>query len=397
MMRRTLAWVWGVLLVAIVLLASRQAEAYPWMIRHQYGGCAQCHTDPSGGGLLTAYGRAQSGLLLRTRYGSERKAEEAGPADDFAFGAVALPDWLQLGGTYRGMGMAMIPPAGKTSYQFVQMQADAKAHVRAGPLRLYASVGGEPSGASRAIVARMGGGGLVSREHWVGLALADEAVLVRAGRISLPFGIRMIEHTMWVRETTRTDINAAQQHGVSLAWNLDWMRGEAMGIAGNYQVKPDAFRERGYSAYVEFTPAPIVGFGASSLLAHAAEDYLLLTANTRQSHGLFARVSPWQPLVLMVEGDYLHDSPSGIPSSSGYAGMLTADLEAIQGLHFAATGETMNRGTPGEKTSLGGWLTGTWFFAPHADVRFDAIRSRMSAGGMTLGVTTLLAQLHFFL
>lgn len=396
-MRRTLGWLWGVLLIACVLLASREAQAYPWMIRHQYTGCAQCHTDPSGGGLLTAYGRAQSGLLLRTRYGAERKAEEAGRADDFAFGAVTLPEWLQLGGTYRGMGMAMIPPAGKTSYSFVQMQADAKAHVSAGPVRVYASVGGEPSGASRAIVARAGGGGLVSREHWIGLDLADSALLVRAGRIALPFGIRMIEHTMFVRESTRTDMNAAQQHGVSLAWSLDWMRGEVMGVAGNYLVKPDAFRERGYSAYVEFTPAPVVGLGASSLLTHAAEDYLLLTGNTRQAHGAFARVSPWQPLVLMVEGDYLHQTPSGIPSSSGYAGMLTADLEPLQGLHFAATGETMNRGTPGEKASLGGWLSTTWFFAPHADVRLDAIRNRMSAGGMTLGVTTLLAQLHFFL
>ncbi len=30
------------------------------------------------------------------------------------------------------------------------------------------------------------------------------------------------------------------------------LRFEVMAIAGNYQIEPDAYRERGYSGYVEF-------------------------------------------------------------------------------------------------------------------------------------------------
>jgi hypothetical protein len=39
--------------VAVVLLWSRPAQAYSWMIKHSYGGCTVCHTDPSGGEMLT--------------------------------------------------------------------------------------------------------------------------------------------------------------------------------------------------------------------------------------------------------------------------------------------------------------------------------------------------------
>ena len=53
-----------------VLLLSRTAAAYPWMIRHEYTQCANCHADPAGGGLLNTYGRAQGEILMRMRYGS---------------------------------------------------------------------------------------------------------------------------------------------------------------------------------------------------------------------------------------------------------------------------------------------------------------------------------------
>ena len=50
------------------LYASR-SEAYPWMIRHGHDGCAQCHMDPSGAGLLTTYGREIGEAELPMRYG----------------------------------------------------------------------------------------------------------------------------------------------------------------------------------------------------------------------------------------------------------------------------------------------------------------------------------------
>jgi hypothetical protein len=383
----------AVLLALCLLAYPRSAEAHSWMIRHQYAGCSMCHTDPSGAGLLTPYGRAQGELLLRTRYGAERDAEEPGKAGEFLLGVVTLPDWLLLGGNYRGMYVLTHPRGGRTDQAWLNMQADVAAHVSAGPIRAYGSVGYAQSGALGAVVA----GNLVSREHWLGAAFGDETYLVRAGRIMLPFGLRIIEHTLWVRQATRTDINAAQQHGVAFAWSAERWRGELMAIAGNFQTRPDAFRERGYSGYVDWSVADTVSLGASSLVTHAREDFRLLVANTRQAHGLFARAAPVHPLVVSVEADYVHEAPEGMPSASGHAGLLSLDLEAIQGLHLMSAVETRDRGRPGERLSLGGWLSGAWFFAPHADLRLDVARHQVSSGGALVGITTVLGQVHVFL
>src|SRR5437762_945568 len=74
-------------LIVLAILLPRPAAAYPWMIRHDYTGCTPCHADPSGAGLITAYGRAQGELLLRTRW-SGKTDEEPGKIAQFAFGLI---------------------------------------------------------------------------------------------------------------------------------------------------------------------------------------------------------------------------------------------------------------------------------------------------------------------
>ncbi|HXS18780.1 MAG TPA: hypothetical protein VN764_16390, partial [Polyangiaceae bacterium] len=64
------------------------------MIRHGYGGCPTCHVDPSGGELLTLYGRMQGDQLLSMQYGAEPKEE---PDVGFLWGAVDTPENLSLG------------------------------------------------------------------------------------------------------------------------------------------------------------------------------------------------------------------------------------------------------------------------------------------------------------
>src|SRR5258708_2136597 len=86
----------------VLILVSSRADAYPWMIRHGYTGCMPCHTDPSGGaGALTEYGRAQSDLLLRMRYGMTSDSGEADRTSGLLFGLIApLPEPLRFGGDF---------------------------------------------------------------------------------------------------------------------------------------------------------------------------------------------------------------------------------------------------------------------------------------------------------
>jgi hypothetical protein len=437
-MRRALLRVLcGLIPLVVILWLPREAHAYSWMIRHGYSGCTTCHADPSGGELLTPYGRAQSDLLLRTRYGAPTqsdtssksdsfdsfdddeasgkagKQEEAKPAEDsgpsesagFLFGLVKEPEWLLLGGSYRHAFLL------DDGFRQFPMQADLWAHVVVDRFHAAGSLGvarvrvGSPHTRAAQITTNQGDEfNLLSRTHWVGYDIgANREVMVRAGRLNLPFGIRIPEHTMWVRENTRTDRESDQQHGIAVAWNSSELRGEVMGIAGNYQINPDRYRERGYSAYVETTSLEPVAVGASSLLTFAEADQVTLDqkSTARGAHGLFMRAKVSQPLVVFVEADALHTSRRDL----GYVGFVQADLELVQGFHLGVTGEIQDQGyirntnadgtdvtrEPGlGKPRLGGWATLDWFFLPHLEVRVDGIL-RQDSGFAAIG------QLHMFL
>jgi hypothetical protein len=371
----------------LVLFTPRQAHAYAWMIRQGFAGCAQCHLDPSGGGLLNDFGLAAAADTLRSHYGGE--PPDAKPF----FGLWTNPPWLLAGGSFRDMLLFMKTDGAATSRQNILMQADLRAGIDAGRWRAAASLGAITNGNSPAAVV----GNLVSREYWLGYTYADDNVLVRAGRINVPYGVRSIEHTLFVRVATRTDLNDTQQHGVAIAARGHGFRGELMAIAGNYQESPDAFRERGYGGYLEWSPTSHYAFGVSSLVTHAAEDVYLRAANTRQAHGVTLRASPVLPLVLLGEGDVVIQSVAGLSTWTGLATMLQADVEPWQGLHLIGTGETFNSGQPGSSTWWSGWAGVDWFFATHVDARFDYVHSITYLGPSRVPVDSYLVQLHVFL
>ena len=396
---------WRVLIAALplwcVLFTTSPAHAYSWMIRHGYSGCPVCHADPSGGETLTAYGRAQSDLLLRTRWDG-KNAEEAEPSSASRFlWFMDTPQSLLLGGSLR---MASTYEAKK--FSVFPMQIDAYGQLRFGKVIMGGSLGviktpaGSLYGRTSQITTNQGDQyNLISRNFYVGMDLSNEFTL-RVGRLNLPFGVRIPEHTMWVRATTRTDRESGQQYGAALAYNAEKIRGELMGIAGNYQINPDEFRERGYSGFVELSVGERAGIGVSSMYTYAKRDRVsLATSVARGAHGAFTRIGVTDEFAILGEADLLTNSSR---ASLGYVGYLQGDYEFIQGLHGMLTLEWQDQGQlksdevqvkskrPGEgKPEAGFWVSANWFFLPHVDIRTDAI--------IHPGDFTLITQLHAFL
>jgi hypothetical protein len=467
-LQRFFAWSLAVLFVS--LFPSR-AHAYAWMIKHSYAGCPACHADPSGGELLTEYGRAQSDLLLRMRYGKpgggesssasaapavassttselktdaasgedadaaapgngeakpetgdkpdaaaassdapaaapakEESSDDSGlsPTSGFLWGLVTPPEALLLGGSYRHLAIFRPDLKGKTFVTF-PMMADLYGQLQIGGFRVGGSIGavrvGVGSPYARAAQITQGQGdqwNLLSRTHWLGYDL-NGAFTLRAGHLNLPFGVRIPEHTMWVRQATRTDRESAQQDGVALAYNGETLRAEVMAIAGNYQVNPDKYRERGYSLYAEYLTSPRTAIGISSLITSAKKDRTTLDPNVvRQAHGLFIRNAFSDNVVLLAEADGLLRTEH----EAGYVGFAQLDYEVTQGLHLIGTGEVQDLGhdtfnggarVPGAgQPQLGAWGSIDWFCLPHVEVRADVF-SRQN------DVITALGQLHVFL
>jgi hypothetical protein len=398
-MRAPCALVWAASVALGLLLPlffTSNAHAYTWMIRHGYAGCAPCHTDPSGGGPLTEYGRAQGELLLQARFGEA--SEEASSLAGFAWGQVHTSDALRLGGDFREAFFSVHPDGTPPTQRLITMQADLFGDLKVGRFRAEGAIGFAPTGALPASLTRFPENNIVSRDHWIGYELdEDGAWLVRAGRMALPFGIRVIEHTLFARALTGTDTDAAQQYGAALSVTKDRIRGEIMGIVGNFQVRPDEFRQRGYSAYLEYAPMNTLALGASSLFTRATRDIHYGFTDYRYANGLFARYAPIQQLVLLAEANSVYQSITWHGHRGGYAGFVQADLEPAQGLHLMATGELMNSGTARESPSYGGWFSAAWFFWSHMDLRVDNVYQVIGSPAGDTSVLSLLVQYHVYL
>jgi hypothetical protein len=461
------------LLPLFALLAPREAQAYTWMVKHGYQGCNACHTDPSGGELLTLYGRMQSEAVVSMPWGkshesaslraprlarsplslaaqakladkeggaeekvvleddaaattadgdapadaSEGSTQEAAPAEEegypdglgaitpFLFRLWEPPDWLTLGGSYRHMNI--ITPQSEKKFRTFPMMMDIYGQLQFGSFKAGGSLGGarvaagSPYARSAQITTNQGKEwNLISRTHYVGYDITD-SLSVRAGRLNLPFGVRIPEHTMWVRQASRTDRESAQQHGVSVHYFTADYRFELMGIAGNYQINPDQFRERGYSGYFEYYLNPKTVVGVSSLITSAKNDRLVLDGKsmTRMAHGAMLRAAISESVVFLAEANALTRSRF----EPGYVGFAQVDWEPTQGLHFMVTGEMLDNGhskatgvqqqpriAGAGKPKVGGWLSAGWWFLPHFDVRLDGIKR-------TDEDISILAQLHVYL
>ncbi len=395
----------GLVGTALVVVAAAvfapPAAAYPWTITHNYASCAACHVDPSGAGQITAYGRGMSDLLVRWHANaSDFDSGEPSPTAGLLFGLLTPPDWLNLGGNVRGGGM-LLDAGGKILPVPLVMALDGTATIEVGPVVAHAALGYGVRNVGPAVVVSPNAGpdnALVSREHWIGLKLFDGAMELRAGRMPLPFGLRINEHTAFVRDYTRTNGDVQQQHGVSLWFGNEVLRGEIMAIAGNYQIRPDAVRERGYSGYLEIDAVERLGFGVSSLATYATRDINTNVATFRQAHGAFVRWGALDSLAVMAEGDALLTSHDGVTDVGG-AGWLTADYEPFVGIHVMPALEALYTGDGTQSLpTMGVWLSGAWYVLPHTELRLDGIyHETFPAGGTATGDVVGLVQLHFFL
>ena len=169
-------WVIAVCFGAMLLSVASSAHAYPWMIRHGYTGCMPCHTDPSGGaGALTEYGRAQSDLLLRMQYG-RTETDEADRTAGLLWGLAPLPSQLRLGGDVREAYYVNQTQGGVLQQELITMNADLYGDIKVGRFRATGNLGYAPQGDLAASITDHPNDNLISREHWIGAELDDDAV-----------------------------------------------------------------------------------------------------------------------------------------------------------------------------------------------------------------------------
>jgi hypothetical protein len=171
-----------------------RAGAEPMFLSRQYTRCTQCHYSETGGGLLTAYGRALSGQELSTTGRTvSTAAEQEQPQGEEAFlwGTVKrIPKGLELGVELRPAHLAYAVSGFDTSRN-IWMNADAIAAYQSHGWTAYGEIGRQPT---------TSGWTIGSYEHWVGYK-KDSGLGVRAGRFLPSYGVAFADHTSLNRST----------------------------------------------------------------------------------------------------------------------------------------------------------------------------------------------------
>jgi hypothetical protein len=186
--------------VIVLLAASGKAAAYP---QFQFSSgttrCGQCHYSPSGGGLISAWGRDES-------------ADTISLGGDGALLNGLLPrGWLGVGGDVR-LAALRNDVGGPESPEVAvfPMQLDLYGRLAYDAWSLNVTVGDrgivrpvDPSAAGRAsqFVAQ-----LASREHYLMWRPSATGPYARIGRFSAPYGLRFVEHIFFVQRYTGFDL-----------------------------------------------------------------------------------------------------------------------------------------------------------------------------------------------
>lgn len=367
-------------------LAPKAAHAYPqWQFTSGTSRCNQCHFAPAGGSLITNYARDAVGEDLSTLQGN----------GGFLHGAVDLPNWLALGADLRGAFLRQDngSPDGPLT-AFFPMQADVYGRAALGDSFSLEITAGY-RGSARTSSGDLGNDNFypatadrfISREHYLMWREGAIGPYVRIGRFFAPYGLRLAEHTSYVRR--------------DLGFNL---LGETYGISGGivkneWELHATAFmadvlrsfgtQDKGVAAMFEhrFADAFALGVDARGAFSNDAK---------KMGGGLYGKAyGAAIKSLLMAQVDVVHVAGASGQASNQLVGYVGPTVFPFRGIWLSAYGEVNQtdirvKGTA--TTAVNGQLN--WFPYPHFEI---IVQARMQSAQDSGSAKYIMAQLHYFL
>ena len=298
------------------LLVARPAQAYPQFVFKGYGDCNSCHHSPTGGGLPNRWGLDS----LSPSFGATPDwGNQDLSYDSAAPGAVKV----DLGADLRLMPL-LSADSDAVAPAFIPMLTELGGAVALGHWMAYGTVTGRKLYGDGPSFAAF------SREHWLKFQ-PSEGLDLRVGRMVLPFGTRIPDHTQYTREDFEQD-KYDQSYGAELDVHANGWSLFANAFAGDLTYRPKERQERG----LVLTPSVDLGSTANigiSLLGATS------TARSRLAASLFGRTALGSSLYLLAE---------------------------VAAQHFAA-----KEGSD-ELSTLADYLRVGWFAKPSLDVYVEA-------------------------
>lgn len=307
MIRSTLIKVMGVL--ALITFAGA-ANAEPYLAAQMGLKCAQCHVNPTGGGMRTVFGNAFAQTQLA--------AKKIGSDEDLWTGQVMK--FLSVGGNARADYSYSHVPHEDSTNDFAVEEA-----------RVYLDFGVIPNRLSVYLDQRFAPGNSTNLEANIRYWIKENSVYVKAGRMYQPFGYRLEDDTAFVRELSGFNMQAPDE-GVEFGYESGaWTT--QLAISNGTAGAPEVDNGKQIVARTEHVGS-VWRMGVSGAFNDT-------DAGNRTGAGLFGAVRAG-PVTFLGEVDYFDDDSIGTDGRKLMASLVEADWKVLQGHNLKLTFEWLD-------------------------------------------------------
>jgi hypothetical protein len=290
------------LLAGLTVFAAQAAFAEPYLAVQSGLKCAQCHVNPTGGGLRTVFGNMWAQTQL-----AEKKI---GPAEDVWTGQVGK--FLSVGGNVRANYSFNRVPNQQRSNGFDLQEA-----------RLYLDMALVPNRLSVYLDERMAPGNADNLEANVRLWLKPGSLYVKAGQFYLPFGWRLEDDNAYVRQLSGVSMQTPDR-GLEIGFEQGMFNGQ-MSVSNGTAGGPETDDGKQVTARFEYVPGAPWRVGVSVM-----HNNVPASVGNRTGYGGFAGYR-WGKFSFLGEIDFIDDKGIGANGREQVVSFAEANFRMRQG------------------------------------------------------------------
>lgn len=295
------------LLVALIFSAAARAEPY-FAVREGFQ-CAQCHVNPTGGGLRNTFGNAYAQ--------SQLAATKIDTGDLVWTGSIS--SMLQIGGNLRANANVVEIPNRPKTREFDLDQA-----------RLYLNFAVIPNRLSIYLDELVAPDAATNREAFVRYQSSSQRWSVKAGQMYLPFGYRLQDDNAFVRQLSGINM-ATPDRGVEFSWDpgsVSMQLAITNGSGGGSETNTG----KQYSLQTAFVQR-VWRLGVAANHNDSA-------TGDRSAAGLFTGIKTG-PFTWLAEADYVVDKGLAGGNRKMLAGLIEGNWLVRQGHNLKLTAEQL--------------------------------------------------------
>lgn len=297
------------LLALILLAAAAGAHAEPYLAVQNGFKCAQCHFNPTGGGMRNTFGDLFAQTLMPMKHIDTGQETWTGAVNSFiAIGGNLRYDWTLTDARHQRT---------VNELSMEQTRVYAAATVIPNRLAVYADELVAPGGAT-------------NEEAYVLYWSAHHDWYVKAGQMYLPFGFRLQDQTAYVQQVSGINMTTPDR-----AVEIGYLRGPwdaQLDVSNGTAGGPIAGNGKQFTGQVSFVRSQW-RLGLALDLNNSA------ASGRRTSYGLFGGLKTG-PIAWLAEADLVvdHTTAKGLRTAGG---LLEADWLISRGQNLKLTAEQL--------------------------------------------------------